>query len=122
MSEETAPISAKKSYKDGHVGIGIKLRCRGYDGSASIDGSADLTTGQARELARSLIELADQARVSGGMSDFMASRQCLPRPALPIRQVAVILIHDPQCRRRAPRATNLRDRGDRLVQLAGADA
>lgn len=59
MSERTAPIIAKKSYKDGHVALAIRLRSGGWGDSVKIEGSAELTSEQARALAHSLTELAD---------------------------------------------------------------
>lgn len=64
MANETTPaaaIVAKASYKDGHVTLNVQLRCNGYGDSARITGSTSLTSAQARELARSLIEIADKA-------------------------------------------------------------
>lgn len=58
----TAPITAVRSHHKGHVGVGIQLRCSGWNtASATIKASTDLTTEQARALAQSLIQLADLA-------------------------------------------------------------
>ena len=58
----TDPITAKRSSGAGKVGVGIRLRCGGWSGgTAKIEASVDITTDQARVLARSLVELADQA-------------------------------------------------------------
>ena len=50
-------INVKKSYRDGHVALGITLN----DRSVKVAGSTDLSTSQARDLARSLIAEADRA-------------------------------------------------------------
>jgi hypothetical protein len=61
-AKATAPITAKRSYHKGCVGIGIQLRCNGWNtASATINASTDLTIEQARALAQSLIQLADLA-------------------------------------------------------------
>ena len=57
----TSPIVAKKSFRDGHVSIGVRLKCGAYGDTARIDAGCELAVAQARELARSLIELADEA-------------------------------------------------------------
>lgn len=64
MTKATAPITAKKSYKAGRVAIGIVLRCGGYDDTARIDARTDLTVAQARELAKTIMDFADQADVA----------------------------------------------------------
>lgn len=51
-------ISAKKSYKDGHVSVRVRLK-GGY--SLKVEGDADLTSAQARDLAKALIAEADRA-------------------------------------------------------------
>lgn len=63
MTDEpkAAKIVAKKSYRDGYVAIGVVLKCSGFGDSAKITGVTDLTTEQARDLAQSIIRLADQA-------------------------------------------------------------
>ena len=63
MTKKTdSPIAAKKSMKDGHVGIRATLRCNGWGADhARIDAGTDLTVAQARDLARALIDLADVA-------------------------------------------------------------
>lgn len=62
-SKPTIPIVAKKSHKEGHVAIGIILKCRGWhsNDSAKVEGGTDITAAQARELAAALIECADKA-------------------------------------------------------------
>ncbi|WP_088255182.1 hypothetical protein [Fimbriiglobus ruber] len=56
------PVTAKKSYKEGHVALGISLKCRGWNSdSARIEGGADITSAQARELAVALVQWADKA-------------------------------------------------------------
>ena len=47
----------KKSYRDGHVGLRFSVK-REY---TRIDGGSDLTTAQARDLAKALINEADHA-------------------------------------------------------------
>lgn len=59
-THQTTAVTVKASYRDGCVGIGIKLRCNGYGDSARIEGSATITTEQARSLAQSLIAAADK--------------------------------------------------------------
>lgn len=56
----TTPVTVKASYRDGCVGLGIKLRCNGYGDSARIEGSASVTADQARALAQALIAAADK--------------------------------------------------------------
>ena len=61
-SKLTSPVIAKKSYKDGHVALAVRLNCRGWNSDdAKIEGGTDITAAQARELASSLIEQADKA-------------------------------------------------------------
>jgi len=55
-------ISTKKSYKDGHVSVRVSLKAHGWQSdSIKIEGTTDLTTAQARDLAKSLIAEADRA-------------------------------------------------------------
>ncbi|MCS3690978.1 hypothetical protein [Bradyrhizobium elkanii] len=55
-------INAKKSYKDGHVSVRVVLNARGWQSdSVKVEGTTDLTTAQARDLAKSLISEADRA-------------------------------------------------------------
>lgn len=55
-------ITAKKSYKDGHVSVRVVLKTNGWRGdSLKIEGSTDLSSEEARDLARSLIAEADRA-------------------------------------------------------------
>jgi len=55
-------IIAKKSYKDGHVSVRIDLKSRGWhSATVNVQGSTDLTSEQARELAKSLVAEADRA-------------------------------------------------------------
>ena len=62
MSDANPTVTAKKSYRDGHVAIGIKMRCRGWsNGTIGVDAATDLTIAQARALASSLVELANAA-------------------------------------------------------------
>lgn len=52
----------KKSYRDGHVGLRFSVKARGWHGdSIKIDGGSDLSTAEARDLAKALIEEADRA-------------------------------------------------------------
>ena len=52
----------KKSYKDGHVGLRFSVKASGWHGdSIKIDGGSDLSTAEARDLAKALIEEADRA-------------------------------------------------------------
>lgn len=54
-----------KSYKDGHVGLRFSLKARAWSGdSIRIDGGSDLSTDQARDMAKALIEQADRADAS----------------------------------------------------------
>lgn len=64
MSDTKAisPVTAVRSYHKGCVAVGIRLKCSGWNtDSATIKASTDLTIEQARELAQSLIQLADLA-------------------------------------------------------------
>lgn len=55
-------ITAKKSYKDGHVSVRFTLKSGGWTGaSVKVEGATDLSTEQARELARTLLAEADRA-------------------------------------------------------------
>lgn len=55
-------ISAKKSYKEGHVSVRVELKSRGWGGpSVNIQGTTDLSSAQARELAKALLAEADRA-------------------------------------------------------------
>lgn len=47
----------KKSYRDGHVGLRFSVKLN----SVKIDGWSDLSTTNARDLAKALIEEADRA-------------------------------------------------------------
>lgn len=52
----------KKSYRDGHVGVRFSVKASGWHGnSIRIDGGADLSTADARNLAVALIKEADRA-------------------------------------------------------------
>lgn len=54
-------ISVKKSYKDGCLSVRVELKARGWQGdSAKIEGSTDLTTREARDLAEVLFAEADR--------------------------------------------------------------
>lgn len=56
------PITAKKSCRDGHVSVRVILSARGFDsGSVRVEGGTDLSTAQARELAKALLDAADRA-------------------------------------------------------------
>src|SRR5688500_10240970 len=60
--KKSAPVTAKKSFRDGHVALGIALKARDWDSdSIRINASTDLTVGQARALARTLVLFADEA-------------------------------------------------------------
>jgi hypothetical protein len=60
--EKAAPVIAKKSYKEGHVALGISLKCRGWNSdSAKVEGGADITSEAARRLAAELMRRADEA-------------------------------------------------------------
>lgn len=61
-TDAPAPIFTKKSYKEGMVGVCFKVTAHGWPGATvKAEGSLDLTTVQARELARALVERADEA-------------------------------------------------------------
>lgn len=58
MADHT-PIIVKKSYRDGCVGLAVKLTSRGWNGpSIAVTGSADITAAQARGLAHALLAAA----------------------------------------------------------------
>ena len=60
-NETTGPIAVKKACKDGCIGISVTLKASGWGADrVKVDGGTDLTTAQARELARALVEAADQ--------------------------------------------------------------
>lgn len=55
-------ISVKKSYKEGNVAVRVSLRARGWQSdSIKVEGTTDLSSAQARELAKSLLAEADRA-------------------------------------------------------------
>lgn len=55
-------ISAKKSDKEGHVSVRIDLKSHGWQSaSVNVQGTTDLSSEQARELAKALIVEADRA-------------------------------------------------------------
>jgi len=55
------PMRVKRSYREGHVSVGVKLKARGWQGeSITVEGGTDLTTDQAKALAAALIEAAHQ--------------------------------------------------------------
>lgn len=55
-------ISAKKSFKEGHVAVRVKLTARGWQSDSIVaEGSTDLTTDEARNLAAALMAAADRA-------------------------------------------------------------
>lgn len=52
----------RKSYKDGHVSVRVTLKANGWHSdSIKLDGTTDLSSDQARELAKSLTAEADRA-------------------------------------------------------------
>lgn len=54
-------IGVKRSYKDGHVSVRINLKANGWKSdSINVQGGTDLTSAQARELAKSLLAEADR--------------------------------------------------------------
>lgn len=54
-------VAVKRSYKAGHVGLKVSLKSDGWrSDSIKVDGSADLSTDEARDLAAALIEAADR--------------------------------------------------------------
>lgn len=61
-AQSTAPLVAKKSFADGRVQVGIKLKAQGWGHDrAQIVASTELTTAQARALAQALVALADES-------------------------------------------------------------
>lgn len=54
-------ITAKKSFKDGHVRVRVILQSGWHGDHVKLEGTTDLTSAQARELAASLIAEADRA-------------------------------------------------------------
>lgn len=55
-------ITAKKSFKNGHVTVRVSMTARSFQSdSIKIGGATDLTSSQARELAKSLLAEADRA-------------------------------------------------------------
>lgn len=55
-------IIANRSYKDGHVSVRVTLKTSGWkSASIKVEGATDLSSNQARELAKSLIAEADRA-------------------------------------------------------------
>lgn len=57
-----APLVAKKSFADGCVQVGIKLKASGWGHDhVRLVASTELTTTQARDLAAALVALADEA-------------------------------------------------------------
>lgn len=60
--KRTPPVIAKKSFRDGHVALGITLKAPGWPGdSVQVNASTELTTDEARELAQAILTLADEA-------------------------------------------------------------
>ena len=54
--------SAKKSYKEGHVSVRFDLKARGWhSASVNVHGTTDLSSAQARELAKALLVEADRS-------------------------------------------------------------
>lgn len=54
-------IVAKKSYKEGHVSVRIDLKSQGWQSaSVNVQATTDLSSVQARELAKSLLAEADR--------------------------------------------------------------
>jgi hypothetical protein len=55
-------ISAKKSYKDGHVSLRVTLKASGWRrDSVKVEGNTELSSEQARELAKALLDEAERA-------------------------------------------------------------
>ena len=76
MSDKSAPpVAARKSYRNGTVALAIALKCGGYGPSANITARTEITTAQARELARSLITLADQSDAKAAAKDAAEQRR-----------------------------------------------
>ena len=62
QDQTAGPITVKKAYKDGHIGVSVAMKASGWGPDrVKIEGSTDLTTAQARQLARALVEAADEA-------------------------------------------------------------
>jgi hypothetical protein len=62
MSNTKAPIIAKKSYSSGMVSVSVNLKASGYKSDRiKVEGSTDITSEQARQLAFTLIQQADAA-------------------------------------------------------------
>ena len=54
------PLTVKRSFSGGRVGIGVRLQSRGWPGdSVTVAGSVDISTATAREIAALLIAAAD---------------------------------------------------------------
>lgn len=61
---EKAIFIPKKSYKDGHVSVGVQLKSRGWhtgDATIKMEGKADIPSLEARQLANDLVLCADAA-------------------------------------------------------------
>lgn len=55
-------FSAKKSFKDGHVKVRVEIKSDGWRGdSVNVQGSTDLSSSAARDLAQALLAEADRA-------------------------------------------------------------
>ena len=55
------PITVKKSFKEGCVGVRVDLKSSNWPGdSVKVEGTTDLPSAQARELAMALIAEADR--------------------------------------------------------------
>jgi hypothetical protein len=51
-----AKIDIKKSFKDGRIGVRVSMKSGGFHGdSVKVEGSADITTAEARSMAALLI-------------------------------------------------------------------
>lgn len=60
--KRNSSVIAKKSFRDAHVALGITLKAPGWPGdSIQVNASTELTTDEARELARAIAALADEA-------------------------------------------------------------
>lgn len=60
--KRNSSVIAKKSFRDGHVALNITLKAWGhYCDSIRVNASTELTTDEARELARAIAALADEA-------------------------------------------------------------
>ena len=76
MSDKSEPaVTARKSYQDRSVAVAIVLKCGGYGPSANITAKVDITVAQARELAGSLITLADQSDAKAAAKDAAEQRR-----------------------------------------------